>query len=105
MIVPCADAGEAASPPPGSGRTSRRLALTDRRLDQWAVRRLAKAVDLSDTIVRGLVARILPSGGRSFYMRWRAGDRFHRVRLDAATVDEARQKAVEAKAAIAIGRD
>lgn len=86
-------------------RQPRRLALTDRRLDDWATRRLTKPIDLSDTTVRGLVARVQPSGGRSFYLRWRTGTEFRRVRLDAATVEEARRKAVEAKAAIAIGRD
>jgi integrase len=90
---------------PLSGRQPRRLALTDRRLDGWATRRLTKPIDLSDTTVRGLVARVQPSGGRSFYFRWRVGMEFRRVRLDAATVEEARRKAVEAKAAVAIGRD
>lgn len=88
-----------------SGRQSRRLSLTDRRLDAWSMRRMAKPVDLSDTTVRGLVARVQPSGGRSFYLRWRVGAEFRRVRLDASTVVEARQKAAEAKAAVAIGRD
>jgi integrase len=90
---------------PALGRETRRLALTDRRLDQWATRQLTRPVALSDTTVRGLVARIHPSGGRSFYFRWRTGTEFRRVRLDAATVGEARQRAVEVKAAIAIGRD
>lgn len=90
---------------PTTSRKARRTALTDRRLDAWATKRLRQAVDLSDTTVRGLVARIQPSGGRSFFYRWRAGTEFRRVRLDAATVEEARRKAAEAKAAIAIGRD
>jgi hypothetical protein len=90
---------------PLTRRQSRRLALTDRRIDGWATRRLTNPVDLSDTAVRGLVVRVHPSGGRSFYFRWRVGTAFRRVRLDAATVEEARQKAVEAKAATAIGRD
>ncbi|MFZ6761413.1 tyrosine-type recombinase/integrase [Pseudoroseomonas sp. WGS1072] len=102
MTVSQVVGGKASLP---AGRTSRRIALTDRRLDDWATKRLIKPVDLSDTTVRGLSARIHPSGRRTFYMRWRVGDVFHRVRLDAATVAEARQKAVEAKAAIAIGRD
>jgi integrase len=88
-----------------TGRQPRRLALTDRRLDGWTTRRLTKSIDLSDSTVRGLVARVHPSGSRSFYFRWRTGTAFHRVRLDAATVEEARLKAVEAKAAVAIGRD
>jgi integrase len=92
-------------PRSGSGRKTRRVALTDRRLDALCTKRLTKAVDLTDTTVRGLVARIQTSGGRSFYFRWRVGDVFRRVRLDAATVEEARQKAAEARAAIAIGRD
>jgi integrase len=87
------------------GRVVRRIALTDRRLDQWSVQRLSKTVDISDTTVRGLTARVHPSGSRSFFFRWRTGGGFHRVRLDAATVDEARRKAAEAKAAVAIGRD
>lgn len=105
MTVPQPVAEAVPSPTKVVGRTSRRIALTDRRLDDWATKRLTKPVDLSDTTVRGLAARIHPSGRRTFYMRWRVGDMFHRVRLDAATVAEARQKAVEAKAAIAIGRD
>lgn len=105
MMVPQPVAEVVPSPAQPAGRTSRRIALTDRRLDDWATKRLTKPVDLSDTTVRGLSARIHPSGRRTFYMRWRVGDVFHRVRLDAATVAEARQKAVEAKAAIAIGRD
>ncbi|MDP3400004.1 MAG: integrase arm-type DNA-binding domain-containing protein [Brevundimonas sp.] len=86
-------------------RKTRRIALTDRRLDQWAIRKLTKPIDITDMTVRGLVARIQPSGSRSFYFRWRSGTEFHRVHLDASTVDEARRKAAEAKAAIAIGRD
>jgi integrase len=105
ITVPQPVAEAVSSPTKVVGRTSRRIALTDRRLHDWATKRLAKPVDLSDTTVRGLAARIHPSGRRTFYMRWRVGDVFHRVRLDAATVAEARQKAVEAKAAIAIGRD
>jgi integrase len=105
MTVPQAESDTAPSPTGASRRVARRIALTDRRLDDWALKRLTKPVDLSDATVRGLAARIHPSGRRTFYMRWRVGDVFHRVRLDAATVAEARQKAVEAKAAIAIGRD
>ncbi len=95
------DAASASTPV----RKARRTGLTDRKLDGWAIQRLKKPVDLSDTTVRGLVARVHPSGSRSFFLRWRSGGEFKRVRLDAATVEEARQKAVTAKAAIAIGRD
>lgn len=83
----------------------RRSALTDTRLTQLAVQRLSKPLDLTDSTVQGLVARVQPSGARSFYLRWRTSTGMRRVRLDAATVAEARERAVEAKAAVSIGRD
>lgn len=104
--LPSSDAGlELPASRPAAALQRRRLALTDKRLDAWAMQRLSKPVEVSDTTVRGLVARVLPSGSRSFYLRWRVGASSRRARLDAANVAEARQKAVEAKAAVAIGRD
>jgi integrase len=70
-----------------------------------------RPVDISDTTVKGLVARVRPNGTRSFYFRWRltsggaAARRFRTIRLDAANVAEARKKAAEAVSAVAIGRD
>jgi integrase len=91
--------------PPRRPRGSRRAALTDRRLAELAASRLIRPLDVTDTTVRGLVARVSPTGTIAFFFRHRdhAGQR--RVRLDAACVAEAREKAVAARAAVAIGRD
>ena len=100
-----------AAPPPTLPRQSRRTNLTDRKLDDLAAKRLTKPVDISDLTQKGLVARVRPNGSRAFYFKWRpasgggAERKFRSIRLDAANVAEARQKASAAAAAVAIGRD
>lgn len=101
----------ATAPAPKLPRQSRRTNLTDRKLDELAAKRLTKAVDISDRTQKGLVARVRPNGARAFYFKWRPASgegvarKFRSVRLDAANVAEARKKASEAAAAVAIGRD
>jgi hypothetical protein len=103
--------GQPGDAPPQLPRQARRTNLTDRKLDDVATKRLMRPVDISDTTVKGLVARVRPNGTRSFYFRWRltsggaATRKFRTIRLDAANVAEARKKAAEAVSAVAIGRD
>lgn len=90
----------------GLPRRSRRAALSPSELKRLREQHLTRPVDLSDTKITGLTARVSPGGGVKFYFRWRvAGGGFRRVTLDAASIDEARDKAGKAKDAAAIGRD
>ncbi|WP_158305952.1 tyrosine-type recombinase/integrase [Azospirillum sp. B510] len=95
----------------GLPRKERKTSLTDRKLDDLAAKHLVSPVDITDSKVAGLVARVFPNGRRSFYFKWRpkpeAGGRrrFRSMRLDASNVNEARQKAMEASAQVSIGRD
>lgn len=87
-----------------------RISLTDAKVAALALRVKDRPVDIADARVIGLTVRIRPGGSVSYYMRWRAraadgASRFRRVRLDAAGVDEAREKAIAAKGMTKIGRD
>lgn len=100
-----------AAPPPRLPRQPRRTNLTDAKLQSLAIKGLTKAVDITDTNQKGLVARVRPNGAVAFYFKWRpvsgggAERKFRSVRLDAANVAEARKKAADAVRAVAIGRD
>lgn len=91
---------------PTMARQRRRANLTDRKLAEIATQQRTQMVDLADSTVAGLTARVSPRGTISFYFRWRVdGGGFRRVRLDAANVAEARAKAIESRSATRIGRD
>jgi hypothetical protein len=79
--------------------------LTDKRLAEIATRDLVKRVEIADATMTGLTARIAPGGRVTFTYRWRTDGGFRRVNLDAASVAEARERALQAKGATSIGRD
>jgi integrase len=85
----------------------RRVNLTKRVLD--AVKPTAKDYQIWDTKIRGLGARIYPSGAKSFILQYRnAAGRTRKVALGgygALTVDKARENAVKLLGAILDGRD
>ena len=96
-------AGTATSAP--DIRQPRRTNLTDRKIADAAAKGLTRRLDIADSTLSGLTARIAPGGRVTFTFRWAKDGVFRRVNLDAADVAEAREKAAQAKAAAAIGRD
>lgn len=86
-------------------KASRKTNLTDRKLADIAARGITRRLDIADATLAGLTARVAPGGRITFNYRWTAHGAFRRVTLDAATVAEAREKAIIAKGAASIGRD
>ena len=70
--------------------------LTQRTADRAKPR--ARRYELSCSTVRGFILRVLPSGKKAYYVRYRTGDRDVRERLGSTfelTFVEARRRAVE----------